>query len=177
MNLEINIKVPLGAAGVSVAQSTGSAQPAVQPTPEPAYAVPPDAFPPAFDPARALPWGEPQRQAPNEPNGDYGPPLAAAPPSLADMGVGVEPRPDLGPPSLQELGASVGIAPGNGGVPPGLEGLDLPGATLGALEPPPPPELQLEEQAALERHMPPLPDELMRQTGQTKPPSTRHRKE
>lgn len=175
MNLEINIKVPLGGADVSVAQSgaAGAAVAAAQPSPEPAQVIPPDAFPPALDPARALPWGEPQRQAPNGEEAMS----SSAPPSLADMGVTFEPRPDVGPPSLLELGTQAGFAPANGGVPPGLEGLDLPAAAVTGLEPPPPPELELEAQAESARHVPPLPDELIKQAAPNKGSPGKHRKD
>jgi hypothetical protein len=156
MNLEINIKVPLGGADVSVAR------PVEQTVPEPLQYVPTDAFPPALDPGRSLPWGEPERSMWN---GKEAAEFEAEPPSLDALGLASEPRPDARPPSLQELGGSSAFAGVNGGVPPGLDGVDLLAAALAVVEePPPPPELELEEQAASALHAPPLPDELILQT-------------
>jgi hypothetical protein len=190
MNLEINIKVPLGAAGVSVAQPTVTteATPAQATTaPAPAASAPsgasaalPDAFPPSLDPARSIPWGEPQRTAPHgelEVSGDVGPP------SLSELGVSFDPPSNFGPPSLPELLGSAGrapgnggLTPGNGGVPPGLEAVDLPTVALAGIEAPPP-ELELEAQATSELHMPPLPEDLMRQMRANKGASGKPRKE
>lgn len=132
MDLEINIKVPLGA-GVSVTQNA-------QPASEADFAPPPIS-----------------ELVPSETSA----PAVAPPPSLEELGLAPEPRTDadsvMAPPSLRELGLDEAAAPAEEAEPPPLEMLEGIGAVGSdeAMLPPSLEELEIGETAVPEDLAPP----------------------
>ncbi|HZD04422.1 MAG TPA: hypothetical protein VE173_05880, partial [Longimicrobiales bacterium] len=126
MNLEINIKVPLGSPEVSITRPLSEADLAAEPQPPPPP-VPEDFLPPS----RVLPFeetgtGEGRITTSFSAQGNGSGETVAeveAPPSLEELGIELEPPGFMEPPSLEALGMMGGAAEATP-VPPGLEGME-----------------------------------------------------